>query len=211
MGGAFVSSTLPGLVKSMTKLSHSERASGSDSPLHLAEGSLGRLEFCCHIPMEVKNSACTQLRTPNQDISDTNTWSFMTGKGSVCKAFRNSHQIGTLERRGSCMPGNSVSDWVRRNKVQGRLDDTARPCEKTHLYTLWTYINTHSNMSLNKAFGITQGMGQNMEPGTCAHFWLLPGILFYFVFLFGNKVSFWSPGGPGSHNLPASASQLLRS
>lgn len=52
--------------------------------------------------MEVKNSACTQLRTPNQDISNTNTntWSFITGKGSTCKAFRSSHQVGTVERRG---------------------------------------------------------------------------------------------------------------
>lgn len=161
--------------------------------------------------MEVKNSACTQLRTPNQDTSNTDTWSFITGKGRVCKAFRSSHQINKVERHGWCMPGNSDSDWVRRDKVQGRLNYIPRPCEKTHPYTLCTYINIHSKMSLNKAFGITQEMGQNMEPGTCAHVWQNPAwVLFYFVFLFGDKVSFWSPGWPGTHNLPTSASQLLR-
>lgn len=39
-------------------------------------------------------------------------------------------------------------------------------------------------MSLNKAFRITQGMGQNMEPETCVHLWPLPRfcfILFFFL------------------------------
>lgn len=44
--------------------------------------------------MEVKNSACTQLRTPNQDISNTNTWSFMTGKGGTCKEQLSDQQSG---------------------------------------------------------------------------------------------------------------------
>lgn len=133
--------------------------------------------------MEVKNSACTQLRTPNQDISNTNTWSFMTGKGGTCKVSRNSDQINKVERHGWYKPGNSDSDWVRRSKVQGHLNSIARLCEKTHPCMLCTHINTHSNMSLNKAFEITQ----DMEPGTCAHFWPLPR--FHFILF-----SFWETG-----------------
>lgn len=58
---------------------------------HLSQRLLRRGQPHGHIPIEVKNSACTQPRTPNQATSNMDTWSFMVTEGSVCKVFSNSH------------------------------------------------------------------------------------------------------------------------
>ena len=56
---------------------------------------LGRGQPRRHIPIEVKNSACTQPRTPNQATSNMDTRSFMVAEGSVCKVFSNSHWVNS--------------------------------------------------------------------------------------------------------------------
>lgn len=63
-------------------------------PCHPGTGAKycsGRWESRGHIPIEVKNSACTQPRPPNQATSNTDTRSFMVTKGRVCKVFSERH------------------------------------------------------------------------------------------------------------------------